>query len=90
MSDGKRVLTLAVRHRVAERQIQIVVSDTGPGIATEIRGRIFDPYFTTTGVGLSVSMGIVQAHGGTLSVECSPEGGATFIVTLPLAQATVS
>jgi signal transduction histidine kinase len=91
--DGERVLRLAVRHLVAEEQLQIVVSDTGPGIAAEIRGRIFDPYFTTksigegTGVGLSVSMGIVQAHGGTLCVECPPEGGATFVVSLPLAKA---
>ncbi|MGH8611640.1 MAG: hybrid sensor histidine kinase/response regulator [Gammaproteobacteria bacterium] len=70
--------------------IRVAVADNGPGISETIRVRIFDPYFTTkpmgvgTGVGLSVSLGIVEAHGGALTVECPNEGGAVFIVMLPV------
>lgn len=65
------------------------VSDNGPGIPQELRTRIFEPYFTTkptgvgTGVGLSVSLGIVEAHGGSLTVDCPVSGGAAFTVVLP-------
>ena len=82
---------------VAERQgdhLRVVVADNGPGIPPAIRSRIFDPYFTTkpagggTGVGLAVSLGIVESHGGSLTVDCPPEGGAQFKVTLPIQPAT--
>ncbi|CAN5250673.1 hypothetical protein BH18ACT14_BH18ACT14_15910 [soil metagenome] len=65
------------------------VSDTGPGIPANVLSRIFDPFFTTkrgtggSGLGLSVSLGIAQAHGGTLLAENRPEGGARFILRLP-------
>ncbi len=71
----------------------ITVSDNGPGIQDAIRARIFDPFFTTkpvgsgTGIGLGVSRGIVEAHGGTLSLAASHGGGATFVLRLPLRQA---
>jgi two-component system NtrC family sensor kinase len=57
-----------------------------------IAGRIFDPFFTTkgvgkgTGLGLSVCKSMVEAHGGTLTLEKPPGGGATFRMTLPLTQ----
>jgi signal transduction histidine kinase/DNA-binding NarL/FixJ family response regulator len=90
MSDiaGPRVLRVRMRRRVETGQVEIRVSDSGPGVPAEIRARIFDPYFTTkpqgvgTGVGLSVCLGIVQAHGGSLLLE-DVAGGATFVVTLP-------
>ena len=53
--------------------------------------RIFDPFFTTkpvgkgTGLGLSISYGIVEQHGGTLSARNAPQGGAEFVIELPLA-----
>jgi len=68
----------------------INVADNGPGIPEHLRARVFEPYFTTkptgigTGVGLAVSLGIVEAHGGTLRVACPSEGGAVFAITLPV------
>ena len=68
----------------------ITVADNGPGIPAHLRARVFEPYFTTkptgigTGVGLAVSLGIVEAHGGTLTVDCPSEGGAVFTITLPV------
>jgi PAS domain S-box-containing protein len=73
-----------------EGQVRVRIMDNGPGIAPAIRSRIFDPYFTTkasgagTGVGLAVSLGIVESHNGSLTVECPPEGGAVFQVLLPI------
>jgi len=69
--------------------VEISVSDTGPGISTEIQARIFDPYFTTkgvgqgTGLGLSIVHGIVAEHGGFIICESEPGHGATFRVFLP-------
>ena len=73
--------------------LRIAVADNGPGIAPHHRARIFDPYFTTkptgmgTGVGLAVSLGIVESHGGTLGVACPKEGGAIFTIALPVRHA---
>ena len=70
--------------------LRVVVADNGPGIPEHLRVRVFEPYFTTKptgiglGVGLAVSLGIVEAHGGTLTVECPPKGGAVFTITLPV------
>ena len=81
---------LTIRTRVTERGARVEFEDTGPGIAPEHRDRIFDPFFTTkpevsgTGLGLSVSLGIVQSHGGTILVESELGKGATFTVLLPL------
>jgi PAS domain S-box-containing protein len=69
------------------------VSDTGPGIPPEIRERIFDPYFTTkglgqgTGLGLSIVHGIVSEYGGFITCECEAGTGTTFRVFLPLIDA---
>jgi CheY-like chemotaxis protein len=69
---------------------QFVVEDSGPGIPPEVLPRIFEPFFTTkpegqgTGLGLAVSLGIVQRQGGTLRVEAGGDGmGARFVVKLP-------
>jgi two-component system NtrC family sensor kinase len=69
--------------------VVIEVADNGPGIPSTLRSRVFDPFFTTkpigagTGIGLAVSRGIVEAHGGALTLAAS-ERGAHFVVRLPL------
>jgi PAS domain S-box-containing protein len=84
---------LFIRTSSQAGQVVIDVIDTGPGISPEVRGRIFEPFFSTkkhgldsgTGIGLSFSQGIVEAHGGTLSVEPS-ERGAHFRIALQAAE----
>jgi len=84
---GERILT--VRVRAPKEHAVIEVLDTGPGLAPEVLPRVFDPFFTTkppgegSGLGLSVSYGIVTEHGGRLRGENRPEGGAVFTVELP-------
>jgi two-component system sensor histidine kinase HydH len=70
--------------------VEIVVADSGPGVAPELRAQIFEPFFTTrpkgTGLGLAVARQIVEAHEGTISVQDRPGGGARFVVRLPAAR----
>jgi len=77
-------------HTYADADTVVVeVGDTGHGIRREHIKRIYDPFFTTkgigqgTGLGLSVSYGIVQEHGGAIFVESAPGQGTTFQVALP-------
>jgi two-component system NtrC family sensor kinase len=70
--------------------VQVSVSDNGEGIREEHMARIFEPFFTTkadgkgVGLGLAVSYGIVQSHGGDLTVSSRPGEGTTFTITLPV------
>jgi two-component system NtrC family sensor kinase len=87
MPDGGD-LVIATSHQAD--QVHVRISDTGSGLNPEEAKRIFEPFYTTkrsgTGLGLAVSYGIIQRHGGEISVESAPGRGATFIVTLPVKQ----
>ena len=91
--DGGRRLRITSRPDPAGNAVHVEFADNGPGIKPEIRSRIFEPFFTTkptgigTGIGLSLCHGILRSHGGKLELADTPGGGATFIVTLPLASA---
>ncbi|MEM6785783.1 MAG: ATP-binding protein, partial [Bacteroidota bacterium] len=76
--------------RANDSHIEVRVSDNGPGVPDGLQAKVFEPFFTTKptgqgiGLGLSLSYDIVtQGHGGTLDVEPTPGGGATFVLTLP-------
>ena len=71
-------------------EIEIRVSDNGPGIPAELQERIFEPFFTTradgTGLGLAVVQAVMRAHAGELRLESAPGAGTTFCLRLPLAR----
>jgi signal transduction histidine kinase len=73
---------------VADGMVRVVVSDNGPGIPAEKLASIFDPYFTTkaegSGLGLWIAQQIVTAHGGGLTAQNRPAGGAVLTMRLPL------
>jgi two-component system NtrC family sensor kinase len=81
---------LAIRTRRTGDLIRIEVEDTGPGIPPNLLERIFNPFFTTkptgsgTGLGLSISLGIVREHEGRIWAENAPQGGARFVIELPI------
>lgn len=81
-------ILVRTRRRDAET-VEVILSDTGPGMTKEIQKKIFEPFFTTkpggkgTGLGLSVSFGIIRDHNGKISVDSAPGKGATFTISLP-------
>ncbi|HKV10428.1 MAG TPA: ATP-binding protein, partial [Thermoanaerobaculia bacterium] len=85
---------ISVRAWAAGGTLHVRVADTGPGIAEEAAGHLFEPFATTgkkqgTGLGLVTVRNLVKAHGGEIRVEKkAPEGGAAFTIALPLAEAT--
>ncbi len=84
MSQGGR---LDIEVAVVGKCVLITVRDNGGGISKEDLPRIFDPYFTTkpegTGLGLAMSLKIVEEHGGTMTVTSEEGVGATVVVALP-------
>lgn len=87
MPDGGACVVSARRDG---RQAVVTVADTGPGVAAEVRGKIFDAYFTRrkggSGLGLAMAKRIAEEHGGTLAVDDDPGGGARFTLRLPAAR----
>ena len=88
--DGRGTITIKTSFSASTKDIEVSFSDTGDGIADEMIEKIFEPFYTTksvgqgTGLGLSVSLGIVEKHGGTIKVHSRLGEGATFVVVLPV------
>ena len=84
------VQRVTIRARQVSRDVQFEVSDTGPGIGPELRERVFEPYVHGAstaagfGLGLATVRRLVEAHGGEVSLESSPEGGSRFWFRLPV------
>lgn len=89
IANGNGRITLATRNGEEDGLLVVEVADTGVGIAPEDVAKIYDPFFTTkgvgrgTGLGLAVTYGIVQEHDGHISVSSTPGRGTTFRITLP-------
>lgn len=88
LQDVERRELIICTRTIAEGAVQLSVTDSGPGVPVDIRHRIFEPFFTTksmgvgTGLGLSVCNGIIEAHGGSLTLSDMDTGGACFTLTL--------
>ncbi|NPV87595.1 MAG: PAS domain S-box protein [Anaerolineae bacterium] len=88
MPEGGRIV-ITTDYDPQQQRFMLQVSDSGVGIPPEVQKRIFDPFYTTkgvgkgTGLGLSIVMGTVQAHGGEIQLESAPNAGATFTIYLP-------
>ena len=87
MAQGGK-LTIATQPQ-AEDWVEVRIEDTGIGMTEEVKKRVFDPFFTTKGVtnsglGMSVSYGIIKRHGGEILIESEPGKGSTFRVCLPI------
>jgi PAS domain S-box-containing protein len=80
---------IEVRLQASPATATVEVRDTGPGIPDAVRARVFDPFFTTKarggGLGLPIARRTVALHGGTLTLDCPPEGGTAVTIQLPAA-----
>jgi signal transduction histidine kinase len=83
-------LEVSTRLSANGQQVIVEVRDTGPGLSEEVQSRLFEPFFTTkdvgkgTGLGLALTYGIIQDHGGTIRARNHPQGGAVFTIELPI------
>ena len=84
------VRTIQVRVTTAGRSCSITINDSGPGIPVEVRDKVFTPFFTTkargTGLGLPTAKRLIEAHQGTIRVDCPSGGGTVVTIQLPLAE----
>jgi two-component system NtrC family sensor kinase len=91
-NGGKLTLKTHLSRNNKRHVAQVSFIDTGVGVAPEDRAKLFEPFYTTktqgTGLGLAVSYGIVEAHGGHIQVESAVGSGSTFTVQLPLERET--
>ena len=83
--QGKGVLRVSVAS--VDSHCRLAFHDSGPGIPADIRERIFTPFFTTksqgSGLGLPTAKRLIEAHAGSIGIECPPDGGTTVTVHLP-------
>jgi signal transduction histidine kinase len=94
VDDGTREVRIEASTVDGSDSIELLVSDTGVGIAREAIPHIFDPFFTTKpegmGMGLAIAKSIIDAHGGALSASPNSDRGTTFAIRLPIAREGVS
>lgn len=88
LKRGKLIINTEIAKTDGNETIRILISDSGAGIPEEQVNKLFDPFFTTkgtggTGLGLAVSYGIIQSHGGNITVNSTVGVGTTFIISLP-------
>ena len=84
---------IAVSVSTWEREVEVRIADSGPGIPAEDRERVFEPFYKRdaglgrggTGLGLAIARAIVQAHGGRVRIQGTPRGGTAVVVRLPAA-----
>lgn len=101
--QGESALMLRTRYPVGGDKVIAEIQDSGHGISESIKARIFDPFFTTkpldkgTGLGFSVSYGIIREHGGTIEIESPVQGsgntttpGTLFRLIFPVAVETAA
>ena len=90
--DGR--ITVTTKRGEANDRVLLVVEDNGPGVPSDLKDKIFAPYFTTkqakggTGLGLAIVHRIVSDHGGRITISDAPEHGARFTIELPLRSGT--
>jgi signal transduction histidine kinase len=84
--NGRGEIVVATNGTPSLREIR--VTDQGPGIPIEVREHLFEPFFTTrhrgTGLGLITARRILEAHGGTVELECPPGRGTVAVARLPV------
>ena len=84
--DGVKIIK--VTSSMEKNSVLMRVSDSGPGVTPNLKGKIFDPFYTTkngsTGIGLSLCHRIITDHGGSLEVSTSKLGGAEFVIEIPI------
>jgi signal transduction histidine kinase len=89
--DSDELGTITIATRLDDGYAEVRISDTGAGMPEAVRKRIFEPFYTTKGVGKGSGQGlaiaytvIVDKHGGTIEVDSEPDKGTTFIIRLPM------
>jgi signal transduction histidine kinase len=81
---------ITVRTRTEGEHVEVLITDNGPGFTAEVKNRMFEPFYTTkgvgegTGLGLSIAYGIIEKHEGSIDAESAPGEGATFRILLPI------
>ncbi len=91
--EGKGKIKTVTRLAAGNNFVEIVISDTGPGIPEEHIDNIFEPFYTTkeigsgTGLGLSIAYGIIERHHGSIRVESVEGRGTTFYIRIPIPEA---
>lgn len=88
--DDTSGATISISTRLADEKVEIIIEDNGPGISSDVQQSVFEPFFTTkdvgkgTGMGLSISHGIISDHGGDIQLHSVVGEGSRFVIQLPV------